>query len=155
MSTETWIALSSGLGVGTILAAVVAAWAARKRVKAEAAKLGADAVQIFQSASAGLVADYRKQVVEERADHERERAELVGRLDAQSAAHAEERAQLNAKVDRLVNGWRQERESARRVLQAHVAFDMLAIAKLADAGIDLGMDPPPLLPPIRANLDEV
>jgi hypothetical protein len=122
------VAILASTAIGAIGAAIVTGLFSRRR-------LGADAAHIIQQAASGVVLDLRETIKDERAAHDKEVFDLRDDLA------------------RLKQEWRDEREAWRRVNQLHVAFDMLAIARLAEAGIDLGMDPPPLLPPIKANLD--
>jgi hypothetical protein len=125
--TQVVVAILGTLGVGTILGAVVTGLFNRR-------KLSADATEIITKAASGVVERLEAELGRKQAEHDAE-------------VHA-----LRADLDRVKSDWADEREAWRRVNQLHVAFDMLAIAKLAEAGIDLGMDPPPLLPPIRADL---
>lgn len=127
--SETVVAILGGLGVGTILAAVVSGLFNRR-------KLGADATEVITRAAAGVVTS------------------LEAEIARGAAARLAEVSSLTAELARVKADWAAEREDWRRVNQLHVAFDVLAIAKLKEANIDLGMDPPPLLPPIRANLGD-
>ena len=90
-------------------------------------KLGADATKIITEAAAGVVTDLRAE---------------VGRADA--------------KMDRMRAAFEAERESWRRVLQLHVAWDTIAIAKynaMCTPGDELP-PAPPLLPPSQLDLSE-
>lgn len=121
MNGDVVVAVLGTLGVGSVLGAVVAAIASRK-------KLGADATKIITEAAAGVVTDLR--------------AEL-GRSEA--------------KMERMRLAFVEEREAWRRVLQLHVAWDSIAIAKV-NALLPVGSEPlppaPPLLPPSQLDLSE-
>lgn len=125
---ELLIGLLGGGSLATIVSSLVMSLSNRR-------KLGADATEIITRAATGVVTRLEQEIVRKQGEHDAEVTELRGKLD------------------RIIREWKDERESVRRTLQLHVAFDQLAIAKLAEAGIVIGMDPPPLLPPLRANLD--
>jgi len=128
MSSDVIVAVLGTLGVGSVAAAVVAGLFSRK-------KLGADATKIIQEAASGVVSDLREELG--RADAKVDRAEA--KMDAMRVAFAE------------------ERESWRRVLQLHVAWDSIAIAKV-NSLLPPGSEPlppaPPLLPPTQLDLSE-
>jgi hypothetical protein len=109
-------ALSAG-GVGAVLAAIVAGLFSKK-------KLGAEATEIITKAAAGVVSDLRAEldrvIAARRSDTQIHDTEML----AMAQAHAKERA-----------AWR-------RVLQLHVAWDAIAIAKLGEIGINLPPAPP-------------
>lgn len=128
MGTDLIVAILASTSLGAIISSIITG-AFSKR------KLGADATEVITRAASGV----------------------VERLEAEVKRGAEARAQevheLKTELATVKADWAKEREDWRRVNQLHVAFDVLAIAKLSEAGIDLGMEPPPLLPPILANLD--
>lgn len=130
MSPELVIGLLGGGGLGAIAAAVIAGLFSKR-------KLGAEATEIITKAAAGVVTnletELRRQVVA------REDAALQHRLDVSAIMEAHDN----------------EMSEVRRVLQLHVAWDAIAIAKMAEVGIHLP-PAPPLLPaqrPHRPNLD--
>jgi hypothetical protein len=130
MSAELVIALLGGGGLGAIVAAIIAGLFSKK-------KLGAEATEIITKAAAGVVTSLQAEV--DRQVKAREDAALQHRLDMVAVMEAHD----------------QEMEEVRRVLQLHVAWDAIAIAKMAELGIDLP-PAPPLLPaqrPDRPRLD--
>ena len=130
MSAELVVGLLGGGGIASIVAAIVAGLFSKK-------KLGAEATEIITKAAAGVVTSLEAEV--KRVERAREDAALQHRLDMSAIMEAHD----------------QEMNEVRRVLQLHVAWDALAIARLAELGVD--MPPaPPLLPaqrPDRPNLD--
>lgn len=125
MSTDVVVAVLGTLGIGSVAGAIVAGLFSRK-------KLGADATKVITEAAAGVVADLRAELG--RADDKVTRAE--------------------AKVAKLVLAFEAERETWRRVLQLHVAWDAIAIAKvnaMCKPGDELP-PAPPLLPPSPLDL---
>lgn len=130
ISTELVVGLLGATGFGAIVAAIIAGLFSRR-------KLGAEATEIITKAAAGVVtnleSELKRQIVA------REDAALQHRLDMSAVmeVHDAEYAEM------------------RRVLQLHVAWDAIAIAKLAELGVELPPTPP-LLPaqrPQRPNLD--
>lgn len=128
MSTDLVVAILASTSLGAIASSIIAGAFTRR-------KLGADATEVITRAASGVV--------------ERLEAEVKRGV----ADRAKEVSEITRELTRVKAEWTKEREATRRVLQLHVAFDQLAIAKLAEAGINLGMEPPPLLPPIREQLD--
>lgn len=138
-------ALGSG-AVGAVIAALVTGLFTKR-------KLGAEATEIITKAASGVVeslngemvrmtstlATVRLEAAEAEARHKVERA-------ADKASHDLQRAEDKARHAR-------EMEAVRRVLQLHVAWDLLARAKLSEHGIDLP-DAPPLLPPLIEVAEE-
>lgn len=84
-------------------------------------KLGAEATEIITKAAAGVVTNLEREITRQRESFDREIAEI-------RADHAK------------------EMDDVRRVLQLHVAWDAIAIAKLAELEVHLP-PAPPLLPP--------
>jgi hypothetical protein len=130
VSTELVIGLLGGGGIASIAAAIVAGLFSKK-------KLSADAAEIITKAASGVVERLEAEV--KRVERAREDAALQHRLDmaAVMEAHDSEMAEV------------------RRVLQLHVAWDAIAIAKMGEVGIALP-PAPPLLPaqrPDRPRLD--
>lgn len=141
------IGLLGGGGIASIVGAIVAGLFARR-------KLGAEATKIITDAASGVVGMLETQLRAQETAFAVERVDNKTKLDnaVQSAQTANDKAEACAdETERIKKEWRSEREDWRRVLQLHVAFDHLAIAKLAEHGVDLG-DPPPLLPPLPADL---
>lgn len=125
-------ALSSG-GFATIVAAIVSARSSKK-------KLGADATEAIQRAASGVVADL-----------ERQRDYIATQLDTARREHREAivamGAEHTAAIEKLVREQENEREQWRHLLQLHVAWDWMAIEKLATASPPIILpDPPPILP---------
>lgn len=125
-------ALSSG-GLATIVASIVSARSSKK-------KLGADATEAIQRAASGVVADL-----------ERQYARAVAELDAARKEHREQMLGLAAEhteaVRQLTVDQAEEREQWKHLLQLHVAWDWMAIEKLATADPPIVLpDPPPILP---------
>lgn len=130
MSPETIVAFLGAGGLGAIVAAIVAGLFSKK-------KLGAEATEIITKAAAGVVTSLEAEI--RRVEKAREDAALQHRLDLAAVMEAHDF----------------ELEEVRRVLQLHVAWDVLVKAKAAEHGIELP-DVPPLLPakrPSRPNLD--
>jgi len=106
-------ALASG-GIVSVLAAVINGIFSRK-------KLGADAAEAISRAAAGVV---------ERLEAEVRRQETL--ILKMADDHRSQRAE-----------WQQERIEVRNTLAAHVAWDGIAIQKMAEFGVTLP-DPPPV-----------
>jgi hypothetical protein len=130
MSTEVLVALLGGGGFAAVIAAVITGLFTRR-------KLGAEATEIITKAAAGVVTNLTAEV----ARQEAARKEQAGVYEAQIAAH-------EAKLEEMAAAHVHEREEWRRVLQLHVAWDAIAIAKLSEVGVDLP-ETPPLLPASR------
>ena len=121
-TTEIIIAALGAGGFGAIIAAIVTGLFSKK-------KLGAEATEIITKAASGVV--------------ERLEAELARRVEDMAAMRLEHKAE----VEKITREHSDEREEWRRVLQLHVAWDAIAIAKMGEIGIELP-PAPPLLPPI-------
>lgn len=127
---ELVIGLLGGGGIASIAAAIVAGLFSKR-------KLGAEATEIITKAASGVVERLEAEV--HRVERAREDAALQHRLDMAAVMEAHD----------------QEMADVRRVLQLHVAWDAIAIARLGELGVDLP-PAPPLLPaqrPGRPNLD--
>ena len=116
-------------------AAIVAGLFSRK-------KLGAEATEIITNAAAGVVKNMQAEI-----DRQQET-----RKD-EAEAHRAEREEWKAKMQELVDSHDAEMEDVRRVLQLHVAWDAIAIAKMNEIGVELP-PAPPLLPPIKREHPE-
>lgn len=123
MSAEVLIAVLGTGGLSAIIGAVVTGLFSKR-------KLGAEATEIITKAASGVITNMQAEIdrqVKRNEDLVNEHREQMGNL---VASHAE------------------EMEEVRRVLQLHVAWDAIAIAKMAEVGIDLP-PAPPLLPARR------
>jgi hypothetical protein len=130
MSTQLVVAILGSGALGAIAAAIIAGLFSKR-------KLGAEATEIITKAAAGVVTSLQAEV--DRQVKAREDAALQHRLDMAAVMEAHD----------------QEMEEVRRVLQLHVAWDAIAIAKMAEFGTELP-PAPPLLPaqrPDRPRLD--
>lgn len=123
MSTDLVVGILGGGGIASIVAAVVAGLFSKR-------KLGAEATEIITKAASGVVERLEAEVISVRKD--RENAILQHRLDMATIMESHD----------------QEMEEVRRVLQLHVAWDAIAIARLGELGVDLPAAPP-LLPAQR------
>lgn len=119
-SAQIVIGILGTLGIGSVLAAVVTGIFSRK-------KLGADATEIITKAAAGVV---------ERT--EADNARLRADLNTERAAREADRREFRNLID-----------SHTRTLQLHASWDAMAVAKLAEVGIELPA-PPPLYAPETA-----
>lgn len=130
MSTDLIVGLLGGGGLAAIAAAVITGLFSKR-------KLSAEATEIITKAASGVVERLEAEV--HRVERAREDAALQHRLDMAAVMEAHD----------------QEMADVRRVLQLHVAWDAIAIARLGELGIDLP-PAPPLLPaqrPDRPRLD--
>lgn len=126
MSNELVIGILGGGGMASIVAAVVAGLFSKR-------KLGAEATDIITKAAAGVVTTVE--------------AELNRQIKAREEAAAEHRVE----IEEMRAAREAEMAEVRRVLQLHVAWDAIAIAKLAVLGVE--MPPaPPLLPAQRGGV---
>lgn len=125
MSTDLVVGLLGGGGLGAIILAIITGLFSKK-------KLGAEATEIITKAAAGVVTSLQAELDRQ----------VIAR-ETQTLEHRQDMVDLMAAHDREI-------EEVRRVLQLHVAWDLMAIAKLQDLGVT--MPPaPPLLPPLRAE----
>lgn len=121
--TSTLVYLIGAGGLGAIITAVIAAISSKR-------KLGAEATKIITDAAAGVVTSMQNEIDRQK----RQNDELV---DAHRRA-----------VQTLMFNHAEEMEEVRRVLQLHVAWDAIAIARLDEIGIELP-PAPPLMPARR------
>ena len=125
MHAETIVALLGGGGTAAIISAIVAGLFSMLLH-------GAAATEIFTKAAAGVVTNMQSEIDRQ----------VLARQD-QAVAHHEAITSMIASHEREI-------EDIRRTLQLHVAWDVMAIAKLRELGLD--MPPaPPLLPPLRPD----
>lgn len=114
-------ALLGAGGLGAIVAAIVTGLFSKR-------KLGAEATEIITKAAAGVVTNMQSEI------------------DRQVKVNQEQQARHEREMAEVMADHKREKEDVRRVLQLHVAWDAIAIAKLAD--LDVALPPaPPLLPP--------
>ena len=125
MHAETIVALLGGGGIAAIISAIVAGLFSKK-------KLGAEATEIITKAAAGVVTNMQAEIDRQ----------VLARQD-QAVAHHEAITSMMASHEREI-------EDIRRTLQLHVAWDVMAIAKLRELGLDMPPTPP-LLPPLRTE----
>ena len=127
-SLTQFVALGLGAGgLGAIVAAIVAGIFSKK-------KLGAEATEIITKAAASVVTNLEAEIRRQVAAREVAEVEHTSRLRDMASAHVAERAD-----------WQ-------RVLQLHVAWDAIAIARLGEIGIELPPTPPLL--PAQRHVDE-
>ena len=138
-STLIIAALGSG-AIGAVIVAIVTGLFTKR-------KLGAEATEIITKAAAGVVESLNGEMVSLRgtlAAVRLESAEAEARHKIDDDAR-EARHKLEREADRATH--MREMEAVRRVLQLHVAWDLIAREKLSEYGIELP-DAPPLLPPL-------
>lgn len=143
--TQLIIAALGAGSVGAVIAAMVTGLFTKR-------KLGAEATEIITKAASGVVETLNAEIIRLNAATAVVRTEQAAdaarhRLDdeAREARHKLEREADQAKHAR-------ELDAIRRVLQLHVAWDLMARAKLSEHGINLP-EPPPLRPALL-NFDE-
>lgn len=132
--TNLTLAILGSAGVGAILAALVNGLFSKR-------KLGAEATEMITNAAASVVKNMQADLDRQVAANTRLVTENQQHVEALVAEHREQ-------MQALANSHAAEMEQVRRVLQLHVAWDAIAIAKLNDLGVDLP-PAPPLLPPIK------
>lgn len=123
MSSDILVAILGTAGISTVIAAVVTGLFSKR-------KLGAEATEIITKAATSVVTNLQNEL----ARQQNVNTELV-------REHKEH-------IVTLIESHAEEIEEVRRVLQLHVAWDAIAIAKMAEVGIDLP-PAPPLLPARR------
>jgi 3-hydroxyacyl-CoA dehydrogenase len=107
VSADVVVAVLGAGGLSAILGAGITAMSSKR-------KLGAEATKIITDAAAGVVTSM---------EHQLERAQ-------QALESAEQRHE--AYMNRMASAHVRERDEWKRVLQLHVAWDALAISKLAE-----------------------
>jgi len=126
MATELVVAILGAGGLGAILAAAITGLFSKK-------KLGAEATEIITKAAAGVVTN------------------LQAEIDRQVLLRQEQATKHVQVIDQIMRAHQTEMEDVRRVLQLHVAWDAIAIARMSEFGVDLP-PAPPLLPPRRDGI---
>jgi hypothetical protein len=117
VSAELLAALLGVGGLGAIIAAVVTGLFSKR-------KLGAEATEIITKAAAGVVTN------------------MQAEIDRQVRRNSELITEHRAALERIVSDHATEMAEVRRVLGLHVAWDGIAIARLAELGITLPPAPP-------------
>jgi hypothetical protein len=125
MSPDVVVAILGTGGFSAIIGAVVTGLFSKR-------KIGAEATDIITKAAAGVVTNMQAEIDRQ-----------VKRNDTLVEEHREA-------VQRLCDQHEQEMNEVRRVLQLHVAWDAIAIAKVSELGVNLP-PAPPLLPPSRVD----
>lgn len=117
------IAVLGSASIGAILAAIVNGIFSKR-------KLGAEATEIITKAAAGVVTNLESENKRQAAIIDKMVTDHRRTIETLMASHAEE-------IDEY-----------RRVLQLHVAWDLIAIGEISKLGVDLP-PAPPLLPARR------
>lgn len=125
MNPALLVAILGVGGLSAVIAAIVTGIFSKR-------KLGAEATEIITKAAAGVVTSLQSELDRARTSRETQQAEHADAIAKLTASHA------------------RELEEVRRVLQLHVAWDAIAIAKLGELGVQLP-PAPPLLPPLRGE----
>ena len=123
MSSDILVAVLGTAGVSTVIAAIVTGLFSKR-------KLGAEATEIITKAATSVVTN------------------LQGELARQQSVNTELVREHKEHITSLLASHAEEMEEVRRVLQLHVSWDAIAIARMAEVGIDLP-PAPPLLPARR------
>lgn len=122
-TTSVILAIMGSASLGAIAAAIVTGIFSKK-------KLGAEATEIITKAAAGVVTN------------------LQAEIDRQVLLRQEQALENSSAIQHLMASHAEEMEEVRRVLQLHVAWDAIAIARLSE--LDVHLPPaPPLLPARR------
>jgi hypothetical protein len=125
MSPAFLVAVLGVGGLSAVIAAIITGIFSKR-------KLGAEATEIITKAAAGVVTS------------------LQSELDRSKAAREAQQTEHEAAVAKILEDHASEMDNVRRVLQLHVAWDAIAIARLAELGVELP-PAPPLLPPLRGQ----
>lgn len=127
---DTVVAVLGAGGLGAVLAAVVTGVFTKR-------KLGAEATEIITKAAAGVVTNLQSEIQRQ-----------TGIIDTMRSEYESEIAACESKMTAMARAHVAERDEWKRVLQLHVSWDAIALAKMADIGIELP-PVPPLMPPKR------
>lgn len=125
MKSDVVIAILGTGGFSAILGAVITGMFSKR-------KIGAEATDIITKAAAGVVTNMQSEIDRQ-----------VKRNDDLIAEH-------KAQMQTICDSHAREMEEVRRVLQLHVAWDAIAIAKISELGVTLP-PAPPLLPPLQTD----
>lgn len=123
---STIVIVLAALGIGSIVTAVVTGLFSKR-------KLGAEATEIITNAASSVVKT------------------LEAQLQRSDAERREELERHEVAMARMALAHVQERDAWKKVLQLHVAWDALAISKLAELHLD--MPPTPPLTPAQHFVD--
>lgn len=118
MSAELIVSILSAGGFSAILAAFVTGLFSKR-------KLSADAAEIITKAAAGVVTNMQSEI------------------DRQVILRQEQALDFRQTMDSLLADHKTEMAEVHRVLQLHIIWDTIAIAKVNELGHQLP-DPPPL-----------
>jgi uncharacterized protein YlxW (UPF0749 family) len=148
MSTELVIGLLGVGGLSAIIASIVTGLFSKR-------KLGAEATELITRAAGSVVKSLEDQLRRQeeqreadRREHAQEIAEVARKREEDRAERAREIAEFERKLEEVREVHSIEIEDWRQTLQLHVAWDHLAMHRLAERGVILP-DAPPLTPPRR------
>jgi hypothetical protein len=141
-TTTIVVAVLSSGAIATVVGAIING-AFTKR------KLSAEATEVITNAASSVVTQIEKQRDDLRVEMVALKTEHIAELERCRNESTQQIKKLIgdhlAEVSKLNSAHAQEREDWKHFLQLHVAWDWLAIEKLALADITLP-DPPPILP---------
>jgi DNA-directed RNA polymerase len=135
---STIVVVLAALGIGSVVTAVVTGLFSKR-------KLGAEATEIITNAASSVVKTLEAQL----ARGEQERHEDQTRHEMEMTRITVEHAR---EMTNMARAHTQERDAWKKVLQLHVAWDALAISKLAE--MDFDMPPTPPLTPAEHFVDD-
>jgi hypothetical protein len=128
MNPALIVAILGAGGIGAIVAAIITGLFSKR-------KLGAEATEIITKAAAGVVTSLQGELA---------RAEAARMLQQSSYLH---------EIEKIKSDHAKEMDDVRRVLQLHVAWDAIAIAKMSELGHHLPPAPPLLPPRLQQGVD--
>lgn len=127
------IAVLAGGGVSAVVAAMVTGFFSKK-------KLGAEATEIITNAAAGVVTS------------------MQGQLSRSDQARHDDQLRHERAMASMAEAHVKERREWQKVLQLHVAWDVMAIARMAEAAQSdsqiLPLPPPPPVTPAQRFVDD-
>jgi hypothetical protein len=123
-SVTLMVAVLTALGIGSIVSAIITGFYSKR-------KLGADAAQAITNAAANVTTLIERRLVESQAEVDKSKELMKHMVEAH---HAE--------LTKMAEAHAFERTEMRRVLQLHVAWDAIAIARMAEFGVELPPAPP-------------
>lgn len=126
-TATTVVAVLAALGVGSVVTAVVTGLFSKR-------KLGAEATEIITNAASSVVKTLENQLARSERQCREDQVKHERQMNEMATAHI------------------RERDEWRKVLQLHVAWDALAISKLAE--LHLQMPPTPPLTPAQRFVDD-